>query len=175
MIMRLSGILTTRLIRRSVTASIVCAVGLLMALARSNAASCGSEDAMTFENWRDRTEVTDGFVISEGHSNSWVRIYVDDLAKDIYLAGSAPYPECAQIIKSAYHDADGSSFRGLTVMVKMPTGYDPENADWWYGKYDESGTQMKKQGKLRDCIACHKQASDTDYLFSREVLGINEE
>ena len=172
---RLIGMRATRLIRLSVTASIVCTLGLLLALARSNAASCGGEDGMTFENWRDRTEVTDGFVISEGHSNSWVRIYVDDLAKDIYLAGSAPYPECAEIIKSAYHDADGSSFRGLTVMVKMPTGYDPENADWWYGKYDESGTLMLRQGRLFDCVACHKQASDTDYLFSREVLGIKEE
>ena len=130
---------------------------------------------MTFANWRDWKEVTDGFVVSEGHSNSWVRIYVNDLAKDIYLSRSAPYPECAQIVKSAYHDADGSSFRGLTVMVKMPAGYDPENADWWYGKYDESGTFMLKQGKLFDCIACHKQASETDYLFSKEVLGIKEE
>ena len=136
---RLIGMRATRLVRLSVTASVVCALGLPLALARSNAASCGGEDVMIFANWRDWTEVTDEFVISEGHSNSWVRIYVDDLAKDIYLSGSVPYPECARIAKSAYYDADGSSFRGLTIMVKMPTGYDPENADWWYARRSCAG------------------------------------
>lgn len=166
---------TRRLIHLSVAVPTVCSLGLLLASARANAVSCGSEGELSFADWRDWTEVTDRYLASEGHGNSWVRIYVDDLANDIYLAGSAPYPECAKIVKSAFYDAEGNSFRGLTVMVKMPAGYDPENADWWYGKYDESGTHVLKQGRLTECIFCHGQASDTDYLFSRDVLGIKEE
>jgi hypothetical protein len=154
------------------TAWSVCALGVFLASVQPSAAGCGSGEVMTFADWRAWTEVTDGFVQSEGHSNSWVRIYVDDLAERIYVTGSAPYPECARIVKSAYSDTEGTRFRGLTVMVKMPIGYDPENADWWYGKYDESGTKMLRQGKLFDCIICHQKASETDYLFSREVMGI---
>jgi hypothetical protein len=57
-------------------------------------------------------------------------------------------------------------------MVKMPDGYDPENGDWWYAIYhDVAGIKPVKQGRLyNDCILCHKGASDTDYLFSKDVM-----
>jgi hypothetical protein len=60
-------------------------------------------------------------------------------------------------------------------MVKMSPGFDPENADWWYGVYDESGTNMWDEGKLSDCIICHKQTADTDYLFSKDVINAGKE
>jgi hypothetical protein len=57
-------------------------------------------------------------------------------------------------------------------MVKMPPGYDPENGDWWYGKFDREGDEFleKMNGKVPGCIACHQGASDTDYLFSEDVM-----
>ncbi len=125
---------------------------------------------MTFENWRNWTKVTRQPVISKAHGNNWVGVYVDDVAKATYLAASSPYPKCARVVKPVYADATGSNVLMLTVMVKMPVGYDQENSDWWYGKYDASGTAARRQGKLPDCIACHKQAAETDYLFSKEVM-----
>lgn len=133
--------------------------------------TCDGEIAMIFEGWRQWTRVIPKPVVSEAHGDNWVGIYVNELAKSTYLAASAPYPVCAQIIKPVYTDASGSEVRKLTVMVKMPSGYDPDNENWWYGKYDESGTHATKQGKLPGCIVCHKQAAETDYLFSKEVLG----
>ena len=55
---------------------------------------CGSAVEMTFEDWRSWTRVNPTRLLSEGHSSSYVDVYVDDLAKDIYLAAGAPYPEC---------------------------------------------------------------------------------
>jgi hypothetical protein len=57
------------------------------------------------------------------------------------------------------------------VQRVMPPGYDRENGDWWYGKFDKTGTTTIIQGCLqKDCIVCHKQADETDYLFSTDVL-----
>ena len=57
-------------------------------------------------------------------------------------------------------------------MVKMPEGYDSEHIDWWYARYDPAGIEAFDQGKMiSDCRNCHQQASDTDYLFSKEVMA----
>jgi len=53
----------------------------------------------------------------------------------------------------------------------MLPGYDSENFDWWYGVYDASGMDIRDEGKLLDCTICHKQATETDYLFSKEVMN----
>jgi hypothetical protein len=73
-------------------------------------------------------------------------------------------------VKAEYTSATAANANKLTIMVKMSPGYDPENADWWYGVYDRSGTKATMQGKIAFCIDCHKDASATDYLFSSEVL-----
>ena len=58
----------------------------------------------------------------------------------------------------------------MTVMVKMPAGYDPENNDWWYARVDSSGTIINDGGKLEECMSCHQGAVDQDYLFSDLVM-----
>ena len=131
---------------------------------------CSSDKLMTFEGWAEWTKVTPEPVVSAGHSNNWVGIYVDKLAESTYLSASSPYPKCARIVKPIYTDASGTGVKKLTIMVKMPSGYDSENADWWYGVYDATGTKMRRQGKLTGCISCHRQAAETDYLFSKEVI-----
>jgi hypothetical protein len=55
-------------------------------------------------------------------------------------------------------------------MVKMEEGYDSEHGDWWYGVYDESGTEMAYEGRIPECINCHAMAKETDYLFARSVM-----
>lgn len=132
---------------------------------------CSDESKMTFENWREWAQVTPKPMRSAGHNGNWVGIYVDDQAKDTYLNARAPYPVCATIIKPIYFDAEGSSVRKLTIMVKMRPGYDPDNGDWWYAHADPSGSIIQDHGRLDGCIPCHKQAAKTDYLFSNEVLN----
>ena len=134
-----------------------------------------SETTLTFEDWQQWAAITPKPVRSHGHSNNWVDIYTNKLAEKTYRAASSPYQTCAKIVKPIYTDSTGRTIRKLTIMVKMPPGYDSENADWWYGVYDASGTDMKRQGKLMDCIPCHKQAAETDYLFSKEVMSVSGE
>jgi len=144
--------------------------GAVVAYADTAVKRCNEPSRLTFKDWRDWWQVTSKPVVSAAHNNNWVGIFVDKLAKDTYLNASAPYPVCAKIVKPIYNDAEGKSVRKLTIMVKMPPGYDPENGNWWYASYDKTGQQIFKHGKLNDCIQCHKQAVATDYLFSEEVL-----
>jgi len=125
---------------------------------------------MTFEDWRDWTSVTPEPVKSKGHHNNWVEIYVNKIAEETYLSASSPYQVCAKIVKPIHTDSSGTKVLKITIMVKMPPGYDSENADWWYGVYDESGTDIWDEGKLPDCVICHKQAAETDYLFAKDVM-----
>ena len=133
---------------------------------------CGPEVEMNFEDWSSWRKVNPTTLLSEGHSNSYVDVYVDDLAKETYLTASAPYPECARIVKAKYTDETAAEVERLAIMVKMPEGYDPEHNDWWYALYDPTGTEAISEGKtIFDCRNCHQNASDTDYLFSEEVMA----
>ena len=137
------------------------------------AQSCDNT-VMTVKDWRNWTKITQEPVRSKGHNYKWVRIYVNKLAAATYLSASSPYQVCAKIVKPIYTDSNGTNIRNLAIMVKMPPGYDSENADWWYGESDKSGIDVWG-GKRPGCIICHKQAAETDYLFSREVINADKE
>ena len=137
------------------------------------AEACTIEEGMTFEDWRSWQKLNHKPMFSKGHGKTWVDIYVNDLAEETYRNVSAPYPVCAKIVKANYEDEEGKSFKSLTVMVKMPNGYDPENGNWWYANsYDADGAKPVRQGRLyTECIVCHSGASETDYLFSKDVMA----
>ena len=101
----------------------------------------------------------------------YVNIFVNETAKDIYLTGTGKtFPECAMIVKTHLQGTGTDEVAAVTVMVKMPAGYDPENNDWWWGMYDKDGKVAEMSGKVPVCIACHKPAAATDYVFSQKVM-----
>jgi hypothetical protein len=64
----------------------------------------------------------------------------------------------------------------VTVMFKRDKGYDDENQDWFWAKYDANGKLAANprgrqlagrvaRGKPKGCIACHKMAPGGDFLF----------
>jgi hypothetical protein len=68
----------------------------------------------------------------------------------------------------------------VTVMVQREKGYDLENNDWFWVKYnadgtigkDEKGTEMAgrvAKGMDTGCISCHKAAKDNDYIFTNDA------
>ena len=132
---------------------------------------CDIESAMAFEEWREWTATFPKPNFSSTHGNNWINIYIDDLARTSSLATTRQYEQCAKIAKLAFTDSSGTEVRKVLIMVKMPTGFDPDNGDWWYGNYDASiGTSVIEQGIVVNCIKCHKQASDIDYIFSKEII-----
>ncbi|MEZ4398586.1 MAG: cytochrome P460 family protein [Kofleriaceae bacterium] len=124
------------------------------------AASAASIDCSTWASW---TKVNAARFTSKGHRQVPVDVYVEPAFVAAYRDLGATAPVGLRVVK-AQHDAQGQ-VAALTVMGKMPAGYDPANGDWYYGVYDATGTKATREGKLASCIACHAQAAAHDYLF----------
>ncbi len=71
------------------------------------------------------------------------------------------------------YDNPNKFLKAYTVMFKMKKGYDPENQDWFWAKYDPKGNLMKTpkgmklagrvaKGAQKGCIFCHKAAGGKD-------------
>jgi hypothetical protein len=67
----------------------------------------------------------------------------------------------------------------VTVMVQREPGYDTENNDWFYVKYDAMGAvsmndkDMALAGRVAKgmptgCISCHVKAGGGDYIFGND-------
>ena len=132
--------------------------------------TCIPGESLDFSEWKSWTRINPKPQLSVGHSNVWVAIYVNKLAKGIYQKAGLSYPPCSKIAKASYKDRETKQFIDLTAMFKMPAGYDSDNNDWWYATYDQAGKQAEEKGRLANCITCHKKAERTDFLFSKEVM-----
>ena len=71
----------------------------------------------------------------------------------------------------------GMYLKAITVMAKREKGYDSDNGDWFWVKYDPKGNIMKNPKKMvlagrvakgmpQGCIACHASASGNDLVFT---------
>jgi hypothetical protein len=121
---------------------------------------------MDYATW---TKINDQPIL--GHE-TWVNIYANDLAEGIYQSASGEvFPVCAKIVKTHLDDPKSDTVNTITVMVKMPAGYDPEHNDWWWGMYDKTGKIAEMSGKVQVCIECHQSLSSDDYVFSKAVMS----
>jgi hypothetical protein len=112
--------------------------------------------------WSTWTQVNARRFPSRGHGGGWVDVFVEPPFVAAYRARRAPVG--MRVVKAGHKTADGA-VQALTVMGKMPPGYDPAHGDWYYGVLDPDGRTATMQGKLESCIACHVQVRDHDYLF----------
>lgn len=82
------------------------------------------------------------------------------------------------IIKNNY--TPEKKLAAITIMVKREAGYDPDNQNWFWAKYETDGSISKNdkdmalagrvaKGMDMGCIACHKVADDNDYVFINEA------
>jgi hypothetical protein len=130
--------------------------------------ACFGTSLPTFADYATWTKVNPKPV--PGHE-TYVNIYVNDLAKDIYTSASGKtFPACATIVKEQLASQTSTDVTALTIMVKMPAGYDPANNDWWWAMYDPDGTSVQQSGKLSQCSSCHQPAAASDYVFSQKVM-----
>jgi hypothetical protein len=117
------------------------------------------------------------------------------LMKSDMMPGKSPHGAFVQLYynivnvdKKPYHVVIKDNFTpdkklaAVTVMIQREAGYDPDNNDWFWVKYDADGTISKNdkdmalagrvaKGMDAGCIACHKDDVDGDYLFSNTKEG----
>lgn len=130
------------------------------------AAGAGAEGG-SFAEWSSWTQVSPQPFVSKGHRKQTASLYVES-AEHADWYGRLPEGETApvgfRVVKVMYEDAGATAVANIMGMTKMPAGYDPDNGDWFYGVYDESGTKAMQAGKVEMCINCHSSSDDTDYL-----------
>lgn len=86
-----------------------------------------------FSSWRDWMRVNGNApFLSQGHGGKWVDVFVEPRFADAYrVQGRAASPG-VRIVKAGYKDSGRVTFLALTVMAKMPPGYDQAHGDWYY-------------------------------------------
>lgn len=86
------------------------------------------------------------------------------------------------IVKKMYQGPDVSvqevlndpakNLKIVAVMYKRERGYDSDNQDWFYTKYNPDGTSQENDkgmlmtGRAAKCISCHASAPGNDYIYS---------
>lgn len=110
------------------------------------------------------------FVTAQHQGNAMVNVYANAVAADTYrtvapTSTNAHFPEGSMLVKEML-DANGGK-PVLTVMYKLPPGYDTQHGDWWRGRLsvDGSPTSPELVGKVGFCISCHEAASATDHAY----------
>ena len=83
----------------------------------------------------------------------------------------------AGVSESSVADQPDQNLDSVTVMFKREKGYDPDNADWFWVKYQPDGSLHVNtegvslagriaKGKRQGCIACHKLAPGNDLVYN---------
>ena len=83
----------------------------------------------------------------------------------------------AGVSESTVANQPDQNLDSVTVMFKREEGYDPDNADWFWVKYQADGglhanaegvplAGRVAKGKRQGCIACHKLAPGKDLVYN---------
>ena len=67
------------------------------------------------------------------------------------------------IVKEGFRKDDESTLVSTTVMQKIE-GYDPDNEDWFWARYDAK-KNLTDSGKVAFCSDCHFDADGDDFVF----------
>lgn len=60
----------------------------------------------------------------------------------------------------------GKKMTGLMVMLRIK-GFDPQAGDWYWFHYDPQGAVLA-EGRVGNCIKCHRTINKNDYAASTE-------
>src|SRR5262249_12411485 len=108
--------------------------------------------------------------VSKGHqAGQDVNVWVNATGAETYRSlATAPrgvtFPEGSLIVKEMLMPGADPI---LTVLYKMPKGYDASAADWWRGRLGADGKPLSDDsvGKIGFCAQCHMAADSTDDVF----------
>ena len=118
------------------------------------------DEIQGYEEWEQHADWT-GIVASEdGTHGDYVSIWMNDIAASAINAGDGgEMPEGAILVKEGYLDAEGTEFKGLTVMKKEAGWGD---SGWFWAKYDpENPDPAQLAGEVSACSGCHAGGQDS--------------
>ncbi len=112
-----------------------------------------------------------GFQDGKSPHGRYLKYYVNGIA----IKNPSNPGDGAILVKENFMAQNNEALAAVTVMKKI-RGYDPDNGDWFWVKFDPQGNVMKNpmgmslagrvmKGSDKGCIACHANAGGGDFLF----------
>lgn len=161
--------------RASVLSAALAAATLLAGGALVSAAQDGPPDAQAlwqhleetdYQSWPPYAGTPDDLYEGQRPHGALLRTYANQQA----AAHPDDLPEGSIIVKENY--SPDRELAAITVMQKS-SGYDPENQDWFWVKYDPDGSVAQENGKtlagkVPGCIGCHASAAGDDYVYTND-------
>ncbi|MCB9223615.1 MAG: cytochrome P460 family protein [Crocinitomicaceae bacterium] len=112
------------------------------------------------------------------HDSHYINVYVNDKGKVQMTEKLNPvFPEGTVIVKEKFPldlmKADSLQDKKVdlyTVMIKRHKGYNPICGDWEFAAVS-GDLQKVEKGKLANCMNCHVNYTETDYVFRKNYLS----
>jgi hypothetical protein len=92
------------------------------------------------------------------------KVFINHKLRNALPIADKTAPNGSMIIKENY-DANKELVM-YTAMVKVK-GYNPDNGDWFWVKYDKDGNSLA-DGKVQKCADCHI-GNNNDYVILRKL------
>ncbi|MBI5772989.1 MAG: cytochrome P460 family protein [Verrucomicrobia bacterium] len=103
------------------------------------------------------------------HWQKYVHVYVSPQGASAMKSHSAAFPRGTLILKEKFGDAEGTKTELFTGMIKRESGYNPDCGDWEFFTLSADAKQVTSRGKLKNCMACHVEYKDSDYVTKEYV------
>ncbi len=130
----------------------------------NDGANLGWQTAEAWERYPGTTELRVGMEPHGARQNLW---HTTDPAE-----GQVGYT----VLKENYPpEGDGDELVAVTIGIKREAGYDPDNQDWFWTRFNPDGTlfmigELPAAGAVEPepgagCRGCHRAAADGDYTY----------
>jgi hypothetical protein len=98
--------------------------------------------------------------------DAYIDVYVNPVGREtMFSPAPIKFPEGTIIVKEKRKAGGGSDPELLTVMLKRSKGFNAETGDWDFAVLDGKAAAVQAQGKLENCMQCHKTVASSDYVF----------
>lgn len=93
-------------------------------------------------------------------------VYVNEIGRRAMMSQLHPsFPQNSIIVKEKLPTEKSTAPELLTVMIKREKGFNPNFGDWEFLVLDGKATKIQARGDLTHCQFCHRDLSQTDYVF----------
>lgn len=106
------------------------------------------------------------------HSDKFIVVYVNKSGQKGMMEELHPrFPQGSVIVKEKLSAEDSASPELLTAMRKREAGFNPAGNDWEFMVLSGDAKTIQEQGKLENCLTCHRARRGNDFVFRNYLSG----
>jgi hypothetical protein len=100
------------------------------------------------------------------HNDKFIVVYVNRLGQKGMMEEKHPrFSQGTVIVKEKLSSESSTSPELLTAMIKREKGFHPAANDWEFFVVSGDAKTIQEQGKLENCITCHRARRGDDFVF----------